>query len=241
MPPRACPGLLRQGEWNPPPGAGASSAPLCSGSDLRRDGAFSGPRGACVSPRVWLHSLQSVFTPSSRRPWGLATSLVFRDGDGPVLRRLVMLHAGAGTLVTPALGSVVSRWGSAPPARCAACAGDRDEGQVVAFYLPRDHRLRGLAVGACSFLLSVVTAERPFGFLRVCPQVFDCCLEPESFLRFGRLPRYSAGSGVAAEEMGKSSRTRGRHPGTSPVTSLAGESPTFLSARPLAHLSTETF
>ena len=25
-----------------------------------------------------------------------------------------MLHAGAGTLVTPAPGSVVSRWGSAP-------------------------------------------------------------------------------------------------------------------------------
>lgn len=47
--------------------------------------------------------------------------------------------------------------------------------------------------------------------------------------------------GVVAEEMGKSSRTRGRHPSTSPLTSLAGESPTFLSTRPLAHLSTETF
>lgn len=47
-------------------------------------------------------------------PGALATSLVFRDGDGPALRRLVMLHAGAGTLVTSAPGSVVSRWGSAP-------------------------------------------------------------------------------------------------------------------------------
>ena len=110
----ACPGLLRQGEWNPVRGP-VPRLRLCVQAPTADEmGPFQAHRGACVSVRYD----STVCKVCSHRPRGgpgaLAISLVFRDGDSPALRRLVMLHAGAGTLVTPAPGSVVSRWGSAP-------------------------------------------------------------------------------------------------------------------------------
>ena len=62
-----------------------------------------------------------------------------------------------------------------------------------------------------------------------------------SFHRFSWPTGHRLGPGVVAEEMEKSSRTGGRNPRSSPLTSHVGESPTFLSACASAHLLKETF
>ena len=62
-----------------------------------------------------------------------------------------MLRAGAGTLVTPALGSVVSRWASAPQHVVhPSLVTETKARPLLFFFLPSDHRLGGLAVGACT-------------------------------------------------------------------------------------------